>query len=258
MSDLVIQPDMKMQQAKLLSSSDLVPDIYKGKPANIYLAILTGEALGIHPVTALSSIAIIKGKPTISSELMRALILKAGHRFKIEATATTASVNCSRKEYPEDLSEFIFTIEDAQRAGLASSDTWKKYPAAMLTARVTSMAARAMFADCLAGVSYTPEEIGGEEPQLYADEEVKELAPAPVWSEPGNPKIRKIHESEPANDKQLQYLGALVRKNGYTDTAEFLASGKCVEILGGQVSSPVLKQHASALIEALKVDSPND
>jgi hypothetical protein len=188
MSDLVrIDP---MKQAELLAASTLVPDAFRGKPANVYLALMFGEALGIHAATALSSIVVVKGKPTMSAELMRALVQQHGHRFRIESsTATEAVVICARKEWPEDTSTFTFTMEDAQLAGLAGSDTYKKHPKSMLLARVTTMACRAMFADVIAGISYTPDEL---EPTI-----AQKVQPADVWVTPAPAPAIEMEQQEP-------------------------------------------------------------
>ena len=57
-----------------------------------------------------------------------------------------------------------------------------------------------------------------------------------------------------ASDEQKRYIGALVRKLGYADSAAFLESGRPDDILGGAVSNPLLKGHAIDLITQLKAD----
>jgi hypothetical protein len=77
--------------------------------------------------------------------------------------------------------DFIFTMEDAMKAGLASNDTYKKYPVDMLRWRAVARMARTLFADALAycylldEIEYIPptnaEKLEGEKPIQ---------APAPV------------------------------------------------------------------------------
>lgn len=150
----------RMEYAKALAQAGLLPRHFRENPANVLLAIEKGEALGIHHMTAIDSLHVIDGKVGLSSELMRGLILRAGHTFDIaENTAEKAAVDVARHERPNRVSRFEFTIEDARTAQLLGKDVWKKYPKAMLLARATSMAARAVFADVLAGMGYTPEEL---------------------------------------------------------------------------------------------------
>lgn len=166
MTDLVTsqasQLEAQMHYAKALAASDLLPHAYRGKPANVLVALALGDALGIAPTTALYGINVIQGKPTLSAETMRAIVLAHGHRFDVVTfTELEAVVACARRERPGDVSTFAFTIEDARRAGLVGGN-YEKFPKAMLLARATSQACRAVFADVLAGVSYTPDELEHE------------------------------------------------------------------------------------------------
>lgn len=65
----------------------------------------------------------------------------------------------------------------------------------------------------------------------------------------GRAQVRNGHQ--PATEKQLQLLGALVRKVGHDDTTAFLASDTARKILGGAPSDPLNKGHASQLIDAI-------
>jgi hypothetical protein len=66
-------------------------------------------------------------------------------------------VAVARRERPDEVQMFAFTAEDAARAGLTGGN-YGKYPAAMLLARATTKACRALFPDVIAGISYAPEE----------------------------------------------------------------------------------------------------
>jgi hypothetical protein len=112
---------------------------------------------------AFSSIAVVNGKPTMSAELMLALIYAKIPSAQIvykETSDQACVIQASRTG--ANSSEFKFTIEDAKRAQLLNKATWQQYPSAMLRARCISAMARAMFPDAIMGVSYTPEELGAE------------------------------------------------------------------------------------------------
>lgn len=150
----------RIRYAKALAASSLLPDNFRDKPANVLLVLELGRSLGIEPITALSSISVVKGRPTMSAELMRALIARAGHHFRILVSSpTVCTIAAARREHPDEPSTFDYTLEDAQLAGLAGSDNYRKHPKAMLLARCTTMTARAVFADVIAGINYTPDEL---------------------------------------------------------------------------------------------------
>ena len=46
-----------------LAQSNLVPDAYRGRPNDVFVAINMGSELGMEPFQAIQSIAVIEGKP---------------------------------------------------------------------------------------------------------------------------------------------------------------------------------------------------
>jgi hypothetical protein len=152
---------MKMQANELIKSNFLPASIKT--PEQAMMIILKGRELGIPPIQALSQIAVIQGKPTMSAELMLSQIMRLHPRTKISFSERSNEV-CTIKvqRYGCEPSVFSYTIGDAEKAGLLLKDSWRKYPRAMLHARAVSEMARSLFADAISGVSYTPEEMGKE------------------------------------------------------------------------------------------------
>jgi hypothetical protein len=148
------------QQSEELIKSGFLPSGIK-TAAQAVAIMLKGRELGIPPMQALSHIHVINGKPTMSAELMLAQILRLHPRTKI-SYPVRSSERCEIKVIREgcEPSTFVFTIEDATRAGVMGNPTWKKYPRAMLHARCVSEMARSLFPDAISGISYTAEELG--------------------------------------------------------------------------------------------------
>lgn len=136
----------------------MVPATLRNKPDEVLAVVMYGAELGIGPMQALQQVNFVAGKPSASAELLRALVMEAGHQFILSGNNDEAIAQCRRKDWDE-WRETRFTISDARRAGLTSGDNWKKYPDQMLAARVTSKACRMYFADVISGMSYTPEEV---------------------------------------------------------------------------------------------------
>ena len=59
--------DARLRYANALSKATIIPDVYRGQPANVLVAIETGTALGIPPTQALQSLISIKGRVTMSA-----------------------------------------------------------------------------------------------------------------------------------------------------------------------------------------------
>lgn len=151
----------QLQLAQELAKAGIVPSHLQRKPENILALMYAAQSVDIPLWQAVQGMQVISGKVGISADLCRALILRAGHTFRVEeSTETTATVVVIRKG---DTFEHraSFTIEDAKRAGLTGG-SWQKYPKAMLIARATTLVARNACADVLAGMAYTPEELGAE------------------------------------------------------------------------------------------------
>src|SRR5262245_58144478 len=93
----------KMQYAKALAQSNLLPASYRQQPANVLLAIEMGESLGLVPIQAINSIHVIEGKPSASADLIAALIRRAGHKLRVEVDAEklVATSTLIRKDDPE-------------------------------------------------------------------------------------------------------------------------------------------------------------
>lgn len=145
--------------ANTIANTSFVPDTLRNKPAEVLACILTGVELGIEPMQSLSKIHIVKGRPTLAAELMRALVFEKGHEIGFNEQTTTRCTVWGRRVGSQDTTTVTWTKDDAVAAGLASKDNWKSYPRAMLQARATGELCRLIFPDVLAGISYTPEEI---------------------------------------------------------------------------------------------------
>jgi hypothetical protein len=150
--------DDKMAFARELVGTGFCPSAIK-TPAQALAIILTGQELGIPPMHALRSIHVIEGKPTLSAELMLALMLKGGVQITwVRSDDDGASLAAKRGN---TAFTGMFTLEEAKRAGLTSKIAWRIYPGAMLRARVISLVARVVAPDLIAGL-YTAEELGAD------------------------------------------------------------------------------------------------
>jgi hypothetical protein len=84
------QPLADMDQAWRLAvafaNADIVPTSLRGKPANVFLTMLYGQRLGLPPEIAINEIAVVKGKPRMSGQLLLAKVREAGHRAFVPCT----------------------------------------------------------------------------------------------------------------------------------------------------------------------------
>ena len=150
--------------ADQMSKSDLVPQGFKNKPADILIAVQYGMEIGLKPLQALSSIAVINGRACVWGDGLLSLVLDSGlmtnykeMTFEEIEEAGKAVFWCTRKGQPEPIQR-EFSVKDAMKAGLWNGkDTWKKYPFRMLQMRARAFALRDGFSDVLKGLSVREE-----------------------------------------------------------------------------------------------------
>jgi hypothetical protein len=152
----------KLTYAKAMAESALLPQQYRGKPANMLWAMEYAEMLGLAPMAAVTGIHVIEGRPTASAALISALVRRAGHRLRVSGSDQKATAEIVRADDPDYTFRSEWTIERAKQANLTGKDVWKKYPAAMLKARAITEVARDACEEALSGMRYTPEELGAE------------------------------------------------------------------------------------------------
>jgi hypothetical protein len=154
-----------------------------GDPGKAFLLAETGDMLGIHPMAAVVGVHIIEGKPSISANLMTGLVRKAGHilRVKVEGKPEDKSLKVTaqliRHDDPDFTHEVVWTVADAERAGLWGKGNWAKYPRAMMKSRTVSEIIREAASDVLMGGNvYTPDELGAT---VNEDGEVVDMPQVP-------------------------------------------------------------------------------
>lgn len=165
--------------AQRIASTAFVPESFRGKPEDVLAAFLTAHELGVGPMQALQKIHVVKGRPALAAELMRALVYQHGHELWIEEQTSTRCIVAGQRKGSDRTTRVTWTMDDAARAKLTVKDNWQHYPAAMLLARATAALCRAIFPDVLAGLSYTIEEL--------EDGDVLEAELVPAPSEPDSP-----------------------------------------------------------------------
>lgn len=161
--------------AEKLARTEFVPKGLRGRPEAVAACILWGVEVQIGPMQALDGIDVIDGKPNVSAELMRALVLRAGHEIWAVESSSNAVTMAGRRSGSSQTTTVSWTLADARQAGLLAKENWRKYPRSMLTNRATTELCRLVFPDVLAGLSHDADELS---PTAPAAEDVA-VQPAP-------------------------------------------------------------------------------
>lgn len=147
-----------MTLGKVLAQSGYFQDARDA--AQAIVKVLAGRELGIGAVASMTGIYIVKGRVTLSANLIGAAIKRSGrYNYRVCAMDNEA---CAIEffEHGETIGLSEFTMKDAAAAGLANGDNWRKFPRNMLFARAISNGAKWFCPDVFAGPIYTPDELG--------------------------------------------------------------------------------------------------
>lgn len=220
MSNITIVVPGSLAEVKELAShlaqARTLPEALQKSPADIMALVMTGAELGLAPMQSLRGLVLIKGKPTLSADAMGALVKSrrdvCQYLMLRHSDERKATYEARRVGDPESTT-LSFTIEDAQRAGLAGGDNWRKFPAAMLRARALSAICRAVFPDLLLGV-YDPDELDAPAPVAQARPVVDAVATAvpvtpPVKAPASPPRRQLVVESDPLSAEVEALRGAI-------------------------------------------------
>lgn len=253
----------QMEYARAVSVAHMLPDNYRGKPADIMLAVGLGQSMGLSPAESLYRISVIKGKPTASAELIAANVRKAGHRLRVRGDEQSCTATIIRADDPDY--EFAVTrdLAWAQRMGLASNDNYKRQPGTMLQWRAITAVARLACPEALYGVIYAPDEIEGIDDRRPAVQQPASAAArmgAILGTTPTDgahtriPDEPEVVAPEPVTAAQLKKIGAAMRDLGITERANALLYVN--DVIGREVSSrnELTKDEASRVIDSLERD----
>lgn len=152
---------------------------------------LKARELGVPPMQGFSSIHLIQGVASCSSNLMLGLAYKRLPEFSLRVIERTPAkcVMEFRRDSKREWVKVSYTIEEAQKAGLAGKDNWKAHPASMLSARVIGVGCRLTAPDVFAG--------------LYSVEELEDGVP------PDATTVREVDLAQAEPESQGQDDGAI-------------------------------------------------
>lgn len=186
-----MSPQEAWRFSEALAGASLLPPEYRNNASSVLWAMEYGRALGLDVVTTITTIHVIKGKPTQSADLMLSRAREAGHRVRIRQEPGQCTVCIWRSDDPDFENTITWTYDDAVTANLCEmregrpwsrsqkgeKQNWEKYPRAMLRARAISECVRSACPEVLHGAIYTAEELGArvDDAGIPLDAEVHQL-----------------------------------------------------------------------------------
>jgi hypothetical protein len=150
-----------MTLGDVLSKSGYFQDTREA--AQAVVKVLAGQELGLGAIASMTGIYIVKGRVTLSANVMAAVIKNSGRYNYRVRKMSNEECEVEFFEGSESIGVSSFTMADAKNAKLAGGDNWQKFPRNMLFARALSNGAKWYCPDVFSGSTiYTPDELGAE------------------------------------------------------------------------------------------------
>jgi len=144
----------------ILSASGYFADVKDAAQAAV--KVMAGEELGIGPVASVMGIHIIKGKVTLSANLIAAQVRKHGYDYEVKKLDEKGCEIIFLDKKGNHIGASRFDESDAKNAG-CFSDMYKKFPRNMYFSRAMSNGAKWYCPEVTSGLPvYVPEEIGAK------------------------------------------------------------------------------------------------
>ena len=257
-----------------LAESELVPKDFKGKPGNCLIAMQWGAELGLKPLQALQSLAVINGRPALWGDAVIALVRSSPvcEYVQEEDDGTTATCKVKRRGEAEQVR--TFSMKDAAQAGLTGkAGPWSQYPKRMRQMRARSFALRDVFPDVLKGmpvaeeVMDTPKDMGPAQvvnPQAASEAATPPelIAQADTAANAGMASYQQFWQATgPANRKLLagehERLKAVARAADEDRTVDTPAPAAAPAQAPAQATSKTFEQVMAMLCAATNEDALN-
>ena len=235
---------------------------------DIAVAIMAGLEVGLKPMQALQSIAVINGRPCIWGDAALGLVMASGEvesfseRIDGEGDKMVAICIVHRKGFKEP-TEKRFSVEDAKTAKLwakisasGKPSPWVLYPKRMLQMRARSWALRDTFPDILKGLQ-VHEEVQ-DYSHLPADrpEQQKLSAKSVIDQANGDGDAEEPEEVEDADfDEPTDASETEAEESSSADDAEERPPEEADTVAGDPGGSPTEAPEATALISGELIDA---
>jgi len=183
--------------------------------AQAIVKVMAGQELGFAPIASMTGVYIVKGKVSLSANLIAAAVKRSG-RYTFRVRKHDAQVceieffELDKAGNKESIGTSSFSMQEAAQAGLASSATWKNFPRNMLYARAMSNGAKWYCPDVFGGPVYTPDELGatidGETGEVIDIEPANHTPAAPAPAQIAAP----VEPVAMANSEQIEALSVII------------------------------------------------
>ena len=151
-----------MKAASMLAPSDIIPDTFKNKPANVLIALEMANRMGASPFAVMQSMYIVYGNPSFSSKFLIACFNSCGRftsiKYEFFGEPNADGYGCrawaTEKATGEVVKSIDVTISMAKAEGWyeKKGSKWKTMPQLMLQYRAATFLIRTVAPELAMGL----------------------------------------------------------------------------------------------------------
>lgn len=156
--------------SEIMARADIIPTHYRGKPANVFIAVQSALRMNLDPMQIMQNTFIISGKLGMVTAFAISLanqsgLFDSGIRYRIEGSGENLKVTAytNLKKTGEEIS-YTITMREAIAEGWTKNNKYKTLPELMLRYRAATLLIR----------THVPEVLNG----MHMVEEIEDIAMA--------------------------------------------------------------------------------
>ena len=232
--------DEAMRYAEAMSGAGMIPEKFKGQPANVLVAQEIAHTLEESTWMVMSELYFVGSVPTFSAKFMRSRIRQAGHKLReyFDKETMTARAVIIRHDDPEHEHVAEWDEEKARKHDLWGKNHWLKNPELMLKNRALSEVMREACYEVMGGIAYTSDEAQDFVRMDSQRMDQQAPQPAPQNAPQGQSQQRSVPQPPAADDwaarlEKLEQAGEVDKVAANMNWARDRGHGELFEMARG-------------------------
>ena len=162
-SDMFEVMEKAYKFAEIMAKSDIIPEHYRSKPANVFIAVQTAYRMKLDPMLVMQNTFVVSGKLGMNTSFALSLannsgLFESGIRYREEGAGADMKVTAftNLKKTGEEIS-YTFTLKQAQAEGYTRNSKYRTMPELMLRYRAATLLIRTHAPEVMNGMHMVEE-----------------------------------------------------------------------------------------------------
>ena len=155
--------DKALKFAEIMAQADIIPTHYRGKPANVFIAVQSALRMNLDPMQIMQNTFVVSGKLGMVSAFAISLangsgLFDSGIRYRVDGSGENLKVTAytNLKKTGEEIS-YTITMKEAKAEGWTKNAKYQSLPELMLRYRAATLLIRTHAPEVLNGMHMVEE-----------------------------------------------------------------------------------------------------